>query len=134
MASKMYDHPSSKSDKPKAEDKPAAKTSDPAPAPAPAADPAAPAAAAPAPAPAAPVEPSLTEKQAKARADLFKLHETERRDMHGLHKDAHRQMEERQAKAREQMNTAHELELAGPGGGAPAAEEPAPAIDPNAGA
>jgi len=114
----MYDK--GKKPEPKAEEKkPAAP-----------AEPAAPASADPA--SAAPAAPNMGETQSKARTELHKRHEGERRDFHGNQRDALRKMVARHDKEIKALQVAHEAEMAGaaavPGEGNAAAAEGAGAV------
>lgn len=97
--SMLYDK--GKKAEPKAEEKPAAAA-----APAPAA----PAAGA---EPAAPAMPNMGEAHSKARTELHKRHEGERRDFHGNQRDALRKMVARHDKEIKALQVAQEAEMAG---------------------
>jgi hypothetical protein len=70
---------------------------------------------------------SMQNRHSKAREGLFKTQEGERRDLHGNHREEHRQMNSRHEKQVADMHKAQLAEMlatAGGTGGAPMAEPP----------
>ena len=73
--------------------------------------------------PAAPAGPNMGEMHSKARMDLNKRHEGERKDFHGNQRDALRKMVQRHDKEIKALQAEHETAMAG--AAAPAAPEAA---------